>query len=61
MRPKTLLVLDQCIETGVARGFARAFKHDDNPTPEAIKRHIYENIIAEIYEWFDFDDGGDEQ
>lgn len=61
MKPKTLLVLDQCIETGIARGFARAFKHDDNPSSEAIKLAIYEAVTAEIYEWFDFDDRGDEK
>ena len=54
MQPKTIPVLELCVETGVARGFARAFKHDDNPSSESIKRHIYENVMAELYEWFEF-------
>ena len=58
MQPKTIPVLELCVENGVARGFARAFKHDDNPSSESIKRHIYENVMAEIYEWFDFPERG---
>lgn len=54
MTPKPIPVLELCVETGVSRGFAKAFKHDDNPSSDAIKRHIYEAIMAEIYEWFDF-------
>lgn len=58
MTPKPIPVLELCVETGVARGFARAFKHNDSPSNEEIKRRISESVMAEIYEWFDFPERG---
>lgn len=55
MTPKFLNVLEMCIETGIEIGWSRAHKHVDTPEPHAVKHAIYDNIMRELYEWFDFD------
>lgn len=56
MRAKLIPLLEQCIETGILRGWARAYKHDDNPQSEAVQERIREAIWLELHEWFDFDE-----
>lgn len=55
MTPKTHLVLEMAVESGVTLGYARAFKHDDNPTGHRIKELIVESVLTELYEWFDIE------
>ncbi len=55
MKPKILPVLEMCIENGLAYGYTRAFKHDDDPTEEQITQAIKDAIMHEIYEWFDME------
>jgi hypothetical protein len=55
MKPKDKMVLDMCIDHGIEMGWARAFKHDDQPKPELIKDCIRVAIEYEIFEWFDFE------
>ena len=55
MKPKIRLVLEQCVENGIRRGYHRAFKYDDKPTEERILEHIEECVMSELYEWFDFE------
>jgi hypothetical protein len=54
LKPKTLPVLEQCVECGVELGFRRAFKHNDNPTEAQIKAAVTSALMDEFYEWFDF-------
>lgn len=56
MRPKTLPLLEQCIEVGVKRGWHRAHKHNDSPDEDTIINEIEHCVMSEIYEWFDFED-----
>lgn len=56
MKPKIHVVLDHCLESGIEFGLNRAYKHDDSPSREAIKEHIYREIMNHIYDWFDFDE-----
>lgn len=56
MTPKFYPLLQQCIEDGVARGYAHAHKHDDDPGSDAVRLAIYDAIMFEIHEWFDFPD-----
>ena len=60
MKPRFIPVLEQAIETGVSIGYARAFKHDDNPSNEKIRETIAACVMMEIYEWFDMGDEIDE-
>lgn len=60
MRPKFQPLLAECIENGVRRGYRRAFKYVENPSEEAIVESIETAIMAELYEWFEFDSVSDE-
>lgn len=56
MKPRFLLILEQALESGIAIGYARAYKHNDDPSGEAIKRSIHDCVMVELAEWFDFGD-----
>jgi hypothetical protein len=56
MRAKTRVILEMAIEAGVRRGWHRAHKHVENPTPSAIMEQIDEHVMSEIYEYFTFDE-----
>jgi hypothetical protein len=60
MRPKFQPLLAECIENGVRRGYRRAFKYVENPIEEAIVESIETAVMAELYEWFEFDSVSDE-
>jgi hypothetical protein len=57
MKPKIRVILEQAIEQGTRRGYRRAFKHNDSPTEEHILDTIENCVMAEIYEYFDFEEG----
>lgn len=54
MKPKFLPLLERCITEGIERGYTRAHKYDEAPNEFVIKDQIYENIMHELYESFDF-------
>lgn len=54
MQPNTLKLLEQCVESGLILGYNRAYKHNDNPTPEHIQEAQFTAILNEIHEWFEF-------
>jgi hypothetical protein len=56
MRPKIRVILEQAIEEGVRRGYRLAHKHDDNPLEELIIDRISETVMAQMYEYFTFDE-----
>jgi len=56
MKPKIRVILEMAIESGVRRGYHRAFKHIDNPTEVSICEHIEECVMGEIYEYFSFEE-----
>ena len=56
MRVRMSVVLDDCIDRGIALGWNRAYKHVDNPSPDDIKFHIERAINESISEYFTFDD-----
>lgn len=58
MRPKSNRVLEVAVESGVEFGWNRAHKHNDNPTPSAIRNEITKAVLTEIHEWFDMQDNG---
>jgi hypothetical protein len=55
MKAKTRVILEECIENGVAYGLNRARKYTNNPTDLNIKSCIELAIWYEIDEKFDFD------
>jgi hypothetical protein len=50
-------LINQCVETGVARGYRLAHKHVENPSEQAIIERITDAVMAEFHEWFTFNDG----
>ncbi len=54
MKPKTIPLLEQCIEVGVALGLRRAYKHNDNPSDAHVQAEITNAVMGEFFEWFDF-------
>jgi hypothetical protein len=55
MKPKSLKLLERCIEDGVASGLHRAYKRSDTVSREQIQQSIEDAILHEVHEWFDFD------
>lgn len=53
MKPKFYKILVDSIETGIDMGYHRAFKYNDNPTPDTIKESIYIEVMNAIHENFD--------
>ena len=56
MKPKLIPVLEMCIEIGLSRGWDKAHKHEDNPSPEKIQDEQALAVANEIYEWFDMEE-----
>lgn len=56
MKPDTYKLVEQCVENGVAYGWFRAHKHNDEPTAEQIQEKITQAVMHEICEWFKFED-----
>jgi hypothetical protein len=54
MKPKFEKVLELALEQGIARGYRRAFKHNENPAEGVILEHIQEQVMESLYEYFDF-------
>lgn len=59
MKPNTYRLLEMCVESGIAYGLTRAYKHTDKPTTEQIEEKIRQAIMNEICEWFEFEPKGD--
>lgn len=56
MKPRFFAIIEHCVENGAKRGYHRAHKHVDDPTPEAIADHVTQCVMSELCEWFDFND-----
>ncbi len=56
MTPDAYKVMVMAVETGVALGVRRAFKHDSAPTDEAIIAMVERAVLDEICEWFRFEE-----
>ena len=56
MKPDTYRVLQMAVRDGAAIGYHRAFKHDDEPSEERIIDAIEQAVMAQICEWFRFED-----
>ena len=56
MKPKFRVILEMAIEEGVRRGWHQAHKHVENPTEGAVIERIEDAVMAQIYEYFTFDE-----
>ena len=55
MRPNYYVIIDRAVEEGVLYGWNRAHKHEETPTPEAVREAIASAVIDAICEVFTFD------
>ena len=55
MKPKFRLIVEMAIDEGVSTGYYRAYKHVENPSPEAIIENIQDAVMSKFYEYFDFE------
>jgi hypothetical protein len=53
MKPKIYPALLEAVESGVRYGYRRAYKHDDNPSDEAVIGVITDSVMAEMFERFE--------
>lgn len=56
MRVNVYSILQECVETGVERGYNRAHKHTDAPGILVIRNTIEEAVLESICEYFFFED-----
>jgi hypothetical protein len=49
-------VLLLAVENGVQFGYARAHKHVETPTPDALQTTITDAVMNEVCEWFKFEE-----
>ena len=56
MTPNSTKVIMMCVEKGVQMGWGRAHKHETDPDPERIHDCIYDAVLYEIFDWFNFKD-----
>ena len=56
MKVKEYTVLSDCVERGVQLGMNRAYKHTDFPTNDQLMSTMFDAVLSEICEYFDFDD-----
>jgi len=49
-------VIERCLEDGVIFGLNRSYKHTDHPTKQQIQIEVYQAVMHEIDEWFNFGD-----
>jgi hypothetical protein len=56
MKPNLRKLIENCVDTGIERGWKAAHKHVDNPLPDEIKDFISDKIMGEIYDYFTFDE-----
>jgi len=64
MKVKEYVVFSEAVETGINRGWNRAFKHLDcseevrkflDEYEQTIKDNIYQAVTGDVCEYFDFD------
>jgi hypothetical protein len=58
MQPKIRVILEKAIEEGARHGYARAYKHNDDPSDGAVIEAIGDAVMDAIYDYFTFDKEG---
>lgn len=61
MKAREYNLIAKCVEDGIMLGWNRAHKHTDNPDPDTIRDAIEVAVLNEMCEWFDFDEGNNNE
>jgi hypothetical protein len=54
MKPKHLVILNDCIEEGCRYGVSRAHKHTEDPSYEQIEDAVHSAIMERIHRYYEF-------
>lgn len=54
MKPNTYVILERAVEEGALMGYRRAFKHNENPSEEAIVQAVVDAVMLSVSEVFVF-------
>lgn len=61
MKVNEYRVLSECVENGVQAGYVRAHKYVETPDEQELKKNIYDAVMLEICEYFDFQHAVDDE
>lgn len=56
MKPNTYKLMCRAVEEGMAHGWRKVHKHNDNPDEDLLLCTLEEAVTNELCEWFNFDD-----
>jgi hypothetical protein len=56
MTPKFIQLLEKCVLDGVILGHKKAYKHTSTPSEADINDSIFNEVLNELHDWFDFDE-----
>lgn len=54
MTPKIKKLVTECVENGITSGYVRAHKGEGAPDEHTIKEHIFDAIMKNFSDWFEF-------
>lgn len=54
MKVNYYAIISECLEVGCRRGVHRAFKHSDDPSLDQIQEAVYDAVMIELNDKFDF-------
>ena len=54
MKPNTYVILERAVEEGALMGYRRAFKHNENPSEDAIVQAVVDAVMLSVSEVFVF-------
>ena len=54
MTPREYRLFTKCLETGLRRGYRRAFKRNDSPTVVQLLESLATTVAGEVREFFAF-------
>ena len=52
MKVNEYRVMADVVELGIDRGWRRAYKHDDSPSPNTIREAIFDAVLDEVCDMF---------
>jgi len=61
MKANEYKILCDCVERAVEYGYNRAFKHTDKPDHYVITHEMYQAVLNEICENFNFEDNNHDE
>ena len=55
MKPNHHKIISECVDNGIRYGIMRAHKYNENPSDEDIAEKVFDAVMNEICEYYDFE------